>query len=207
MKKVICIIDYGVGNINTLSTLIGNAGLPYIISSDPKEIEDSSVLVLAGVGAFDFGMSRLNDLGITPVIRKAATNNNQKVIGICLGMQLLFEASEEGIMPGLGLLSGTCKKFPDKVENVPLRIPHMGWSLIRQSEHSKSLSNRYELLRFYFVHSYFVNPTQPEIVKYFGKYGVNFPAVIEQGNLFGAQFHPEKSSRQGRALLLEMLRF
>jgi glutamine amidotransferase len=206
LKKEVCIVDYGVGNISTLTALVGNAGLTYMVSSDPFEIEDSPILILAGVGAFDYGMSRLNDLGITPVIKKAAEGNNQKIIGICLGMQLLFEGSKEGVLPGLGLISGNCEKFPSEADHIPMRIPHMGWSLIEKSKYPSKLSDKYDLHRFYFVHSYYAEPTNPEVVKYSGEYGIKFPAIIEQGNVMGAQFHPEKSSRQGRALLLEMLR-
>lgn len=205
MKSKICIIDYGVGNIGTLVNLVQQANLEYCVSSNPEVVLSTPTALLAGVGSFDYGMSKLDELGITEALRMKATDSKSKIVGICLGMQLLFEASEEGEMPGIGILPGVSTRFPTILKNSNLRVPHMGWSTISRSQSQSSLSDRYEAQRFYFVHSYFVKPTNSEIVKYEAHYGVSFPAIIESGNVQAAQFHPEKSSKQGRALLLEML--
>jgi glutamine amidotransferase len=205
LENRVCIVDYGVGNISTLVTLLSNANLPHIVSKNIQDIQNSRVAVLAGVGSFDYGMSRLNDLGITDAIRDLASNPQQKVVGICLGMQLLFEGSEEGCLPGIGLLPGVSLKFPSELAGNKLRVPHMGWNVINKTKHSSSISAKFDSHRFYFVHSYYVTPSDPSIVKYSAEYGIEFPAIIESNNVFAAQFHPEKSSLQGRTLMLEML--
>ena len=205
MENRVCIVDYGVGNISTLATLLRNAHLPYIVSNNIRDIKNSRVNLLAGVGSFDYGMSQLNGLGITNVIREISSNTQQKVVGICLGMQLLFEGSEEGSLPGIGLLPGMSLKFPSEIEGNKLRVPHMGWNVISKTRFDTSISTNLDLHRFYFVHSFYVAPHEPSIVKYSADYGVEFPAIIESDNIFAAQFHPEKSSLQGRALMLEML--
>jgi glutamine amidotransferase len=205
LENRVCIVDYGVGNLSTLVTLLRNANLAHIVSSDIRDIENSRVNVLAGVGSFDYGMSKLNSLGITNAIRELASNPEQKVVGICLGMQLLFEGSEEGSLSGIGLLPGMSLKFPSEFEGNKLRVPHMGWNVISKTKFETSILANLDLHRFYFVHSYYVAPQEPSIVKYRSEYGVEFPAIIESNNILAAQFHPEKSSLQGRALMLEML--
>jgi glutamine amidotransferase len=194
-----------VGNIGTLVNLVKQANLEFCVSSNPEDVLSTPVALIAGIGSFDYGMSKLDDLGITNALRDKANDPDGKIVGICLGMQLLFEGSEEGNKAGLGILPGVSIKFPRVLNGSTLRVPHMGWSAIAKTQNQSSLTNRYESQRFYFVHSYFVEPARPEIVKYSGNYGVNFPAIIESGNVLAAQFHPEKSSKQGRALLVEML--
>ena len=192
---MIALIDYGAGNLFSVKNALEYLNVDLKVTSDKKDIENADGLILPGVGAFKQAMENLNDSGLVDTIIESTAK--KPLLGICLGMQMLFEESHEfGVSKGLGLLEGTITK----IEAVDLKIPHMGWnSLIKNKE--CAMTKEIEDNPFvYFVHSYKAN-AKPEDVVYYSKYGENIPALVSKGNIFGAQFHPEKSAETGLKML------
>jgi glutamine amidotransferase len=196
------IIDYGVGNIASIANMLKRVGVESVISSDAKQILDAQRIILCGVGGFDDGMSRLESQGISDVIKEAVLEKKIPILGVCLGMQLLTDGSEEGQKKGLGLVRGFAKRFNFQgVENEQqYKIPHMGWNEIKFSKNSGLKENMPEPARFYFVHSYRVilEDQQQELMS--ARYGFPFTAAFEHDNIIGVQFHPEKSHKYGLKL-------
>ncbi|MDZ5474138.1 imidazole glycerol phosphate synthase subunit HisH [Bacillus sp. 31A1R] len=198
---MIGIIDYGMGNLFSVSKALERLQVPYFISDNKDELLAADSLLLPGVGSFKDAMERLNDLGLTDMI-KTYVESGRPLLGICLGMQLLFEESEEnGLTKGLGLLPGKVERFSGiSKEGTPYKVPHMGWNKIHFNNQSTVL-NDIEEDYVYFVHSYYVNTRVDEVVIASSEYDVQVPAVVGRGNVFGMQFHPEKSSKLGMELL------
>lgn len=196
---MIAIIDYEVGNLRSVEKAIQFVGGAVVVTSDIKLIEKADALVLPGVGAYEEAMKKINSSGTVEVI-KAAVKENKPFLGICLGMQMLFDYSEEGYgnVPGLGILGGSVKKFSSAMG---LKIPHMGWNCINQKTKTSLLHKISEEDYFYFVHSYYIESNDKQIVAATANYGIEFDAVINKGNVFGTQFHPEKSGETGFRLL------
>ncbi|MGD0023424.1 MAG: imidazole glycerol phosphate synthase subunit HisH [Xanthobacteraceae bacterium] len=196
---MICIIDYGLGNRSAILNMLKRLGIPARLSGDPDEVAAAERLILPGVGAFDTGMANLTERGLIDPIRHAVTTRGVPMLGICLGMQLLCAASEEGVSAGLGLVRGRCIRFvPTDAERI--KVPHMGWAELDVVRPSR-LFGAGTKPRFYFVHSYYVACDAPDIVTAEVRHGVRFAAALEQDRLFGVQFHPEKSHRFGMKLL------
>lgn len=176
--------------------MIRKAGGDAKISAEHSDLRQAKAIVLPGVGAFDNGMRKLDDLGLIPLLSELIIEKKVVFLGICLGMQLLFEKSEEGMLPGLGFIKGHVSKFKFPVGG-KLKVPHMGWNVV----HPISSSGLYESLenesRFYFVHSYFVHCDEIENVMARAFYGNEFTCSVRSGNVYGAQFHPEKSHKFG----------
>ena len=195
---MIAIIDYGAGNLQSVQNALDFIGCPGTVTSDPEEILSAEGAILPGVGAFGSAMAEMERNGLVDTV-KIAAKSGKPFIGICAGMQLLFEESEESPgVPGLGLLKGKVLLFPaDK----GLKIPHMGWNSIDRKKESRLLSQLSGSPYMYFVHSYYVKAEDEEIVSAKSDYGILFDAAIEQGNLFGCQFHPEKSGTEGISIL------
>ena len=191
---MIAIIDYGAGNLFSVYNALTYLGLPHEITRDPALIQKADGLILPGVGAFPDAMGMLRETGLLPVIRAEAVT--KPFLGICLGMQLLFERGTEfQETEGLGLLPGSVDRI-----STPYKIPHMGWNHLRKNGDSPLLKNVPDGSSVHFVHSYMAN-TPPEFVSAYAGYGAEIPALVERGNLFGAQFHPEKSGEVGLAIL------
>ncbi|WP_088072255.1 imidazole glycerol phosphate synthase subunit HisH [Gottfriedia luciferensis] len=189
------IIDYGVGNLDSLKRAFEEIGLEVAISNDIKKVNQASSIILPGVGAFEAAMSELNRLNLTEIIQ-SKVKNGTPILGICLGMQLLYEFSEENNgSKGLGLIPGKVMQIPNFV-----KVPHMGWNKLIFSKNEPLLKYIKDGDYVYFVHSFYVNSTDDELVAY-SDYGVKIPAVIQTGNIYGMQFHPEKSSETGLNLL------
>mgnify|MGYP001009153650 CR=1 FL=1 len=195
---MIAIIDYGAGNLQSVRNALDFIGCPGTITSDPAEILSADGIILPGVGAFGSAMAEMERKGLTETIKSAA-KSGKPFIGICAGMQLLFEESEESPdVPGLGVLKGRVLLFPaDK----GLKIPHMGWNSIKTKKESRLLGKLSGSPYMYFVHSYYVKAEDQEIVSALSDYGTTFDAAVEQENLFGCQFHPEKSGAEGISIL------
>jgi glutamine amidotransferase len=202
----VVIVDYGIGNVSSIRNMFQRLGVLAEISSDPKMLSEAARLVLPGVGAFDTGVNNIQKRDLGGVIRAHAVDKKRPLLGICLGMQLLFEKSEEGKEAGLGLLPGCVRRFPSEPG---LRVPHMGWNEITLTETGTLFRPRSdeafgELMRplsYYFVHSYYVECTNPSDVAATAHHGVTFAAAVERGNVFGVQFHPEKSHKYGMLCL------
>ncbi|WP_019394926.1 imidazole glycerol phosphate synthase subunit HisH [Priestia filamentosa] len=198
---MIGIIDYGMGNLYSVSKALERLDYDYIISNDPKELKKTKGYILPGVGAFGDAMEELNRQNLAFFIKEEA-DRGKPLLGICLGMQLLFEQSEEnGISDGLGLLKGRVIKFKGTTaEGESYKVPHMGWNKLTFNRDSELLTN-VEEEHVYFVHSYYVDTDDKEAVIATADYDVKVPAVVGRDNVFGTQFHPEKSSDIGVKML------
>jgi glutamine amidotransferase len=198
---MIAIINYGSGNIRAIGNIYDNLKIPYEIINKPNNLSNFSKVILPGVGAFDESMSRLNDSGFKDELNKVALIEQKPVLGICVGMQILANRSEEGVLPGLGWVPGSVKKF-DKylIPNKP-KIPHLGWNTINVQKSYKIFENIVNEEGFYFIHSYYFECFIEDNILATTNYGIDFTSSIVKGNIFGVQFHPEKSHRNGIQLL------
>lgn len=195
---MITIVNYGMGNLGSIQNMFKYLGIPSQISSSENEIMNADKLLLPGVGAFDAAMGKLNSSGLREVLNYKALEKKTPILGICLGMQLLTNKSEEGKLNGLGWIDAETIKF--KFEDLTKKIPHMGWNLVREVNPSLLTASLPEEPRFYFVHSYYVKAHDEKKVLMKTQYGVDFDSVIQQENIYGAQFHPEKSHKYGMKL-------
>jgi imidazole glycerol-phosphate synthase subunit HisH len=193
---VIGIIDYGRGNLRSVEKALLKLGYSARVIESPEEIDGVQGIILPGVGAFADAMAALEGNGWTqPLLHYA--KSGRPFLGICLGMQVLFEAGEEhGEHKGLGLLPGRVVKFP-----VGRKVPHMGWNTVTQDKNCFLMKGIPDNAYFYFVHSYFATTEDEQILVGMSDYGVRFPALVGRDNIWGAQFHPEKSSPWGLKLL------
>lgn len=206
MSKKIVIVDYKLGNLFSVNQALVNTGLDTLITSNSSEIIDADAIVLPGVGAFADAMNNLNHLGLTNEI-KAFVNSGKPFLGICLGLQLLFSNSEEfGSSNGLDLIDGTVKKFPKETfNNKTLKVPQIAWNTINKPVGKSWLNTPLEGIKenedMYFVHSYFVLPSNNEVVLTESTYGsTTYASSIMFNNIFACQFHPEKSSHIGLSI-------
>jgi len=192
---VVTIIDYGVGNIGSIANMLKKVGSESIITSDPVQIKEAKKLVLCGIGAFDDGMIKLEEMGIIDVLKQKVIDEHVPILGVCLGMQLFTKGSEEGSREGLGFVHAYTRRFDFSDFEKPLRVPHMGWNIARQVKTSRLYENMYEDSRFYFVHSYRVvlENSRDELLQTI--YGHPFSAAFEKDNIIGVQFHHEKSHK------------
>ena len=199
---MVVVIDYGMGNTGSVKNALEYLGASVSISSDKREIESASHLILPGVGAFGDGMKNLEDRGLVNILNNEVLNKKKPFLGICLGMQLLADEGEEGgLNNGLGWIPGKVRKINTGGK---LRLPHVGWndvSLVRESRMFSGISSNV----FYFVHSYFLEPDEKNHVVATCEYGEVMPVVINKENIWGAQFHPEKSQKSGLAFLRNFL--
>jgi glutamine amidotransferase len=201
---LITIVDYGVGNVGSITNMLGRAGFPSRLSSDPGEVERADKIILPGVGSFDHGMAQLRANGLVEPLRESARGRRVPMLGICLGCQLMAKASEEGTAEGLGWLDATVVRFRLPGEDGrTLPLPHMGWNEVqpRPDGTGRLFEGFAERPRFYFVHSYHLICSDPADEAAHATYGYEFTAAVQRENLFGVQFHPEKSHRFGLELL------
>jgi glutamine amidotransferase len=203
---MIGIVDYGMGNLFSVSKALERLGAEYVITSDKQALMSADALLLPGVGAFRDAMLHLNEDGLANTIKEFA-KTGKPLLGICLGMQLLFEDSDEnGITEGLKLLPGSVRRFSGKTaEGEGYKVPHMGWNKLQFVKESPLLEGLDEDF-VYFVHSYFVNAKESDVLLAKASYHEEVSAVVGRGNIFGMQFHPEKSSKLGMALLTNFLK-
>lgn len=197
---MIVIADYGMGNLGSIANMFKRVGVPSMITSDLSEIDAATKLVLPGVGSFDSAMERVEESGMHEILTRKALVERIPVLGICLGMQLLMDGSDEGRRPGLGWIAGRVHDFGG-VDGFVEKVPHMGWNDVRRTEGSALTGELGEAPRFYFVHSYFVKCADPGDVILTARYGIEFDAAVHRENIYGVQFHPEKSHRYGMRLL------
>ena len=200
---MVLIIDYKAGNIASVSNMISYLGFRSNISSNYKEVELADKIILPGVGSFDFGIESLKNLNLLSTLVKKVEVDKVPVLGICLGMQLFCKNSEEGELPGLGLIDATVKKFSFK-DDLKLKIPHMGWNKVLQTKENP-LFEKDEESRFYFVHSFYTSLNDKDLQIGETYYGKKFCSAYQKNNLYGVQFHPEKSHKYGMKLLNKFL--
>ena len=201
----IAVIDYGMGNLRSVwQALVHVAdGRKIVVTADPEVVAGAGRVVFPGQGAMPDCMRELDARGLRPAVLEAA--RSKPFLGICIGQQMLFEHSEEGNVPGLGVFRGEVRRFPaDKMvgaDGIRLKVPHMGWNEVWQKQAHALWANIPDGARFYYVHSYYVDPADPGIVAATTDYGIPFTGAVAQANIFAVQFHPEKSAAAGLQLL------
>ena len=194
----IALLDYGMGNLHSAAKALEHVGATVDITHDPKLIAQADKIVFPGVGAMRDCMAGMREAGVDIAIRQAVFN--KPVLAICVGMQALLQSSaENGGVDCLGIFNGVVRRFPDQAG---LKVPHMGWNQVQQCEPSHPMwHNIAQDTRFYFVHSYYVQPNDPALIAATCDYGLDFAAALSRDNLFATQFHPEKSHTAGLQLL------
>ncbi len=200
---MIGIVDYNAGNITSVQRALNSLGIKNILSKNPEELKNCDKLIFPGVGDAAYAMVQLKETGFDKFL-KEWTAAGKPVLGICLGSQIIFDLSEEGNTPCLGLVKGTIKHFyniDSSLKNKEMKVPHMGWNNLTRYGDCPILKDVPENADFYFVHSYVICPEDKTVVKATAEYGIQVPAVIQQGNLFACQFHPEKSGKPGLKIL------
>jgi glutamine amidotransferase len=203
--KTVAIVDYGMGNLRSVAKAVEHVAPAHevIVTADPRAVAAAERVVVPGQGAMPDCMRELNARGLAEAVVRAA--GEKPFLGICIGLQMLFEHSEEGDVPGLGILPGRVRRFPDAemrdAAGARLKVPHMGWNEVRQAAAHPLWQDIADNARFYFVHSYYVEPATPEVIAGATQYGIAFTSAVARANIFAVQFHPEKSAAAGLRLL------
>lgn len=203
----VAVVDIGMGNVGSVANMVRKAGGSATVAADPEQLSGAPRVVLPGVGAFDEAMVRLRERGFAPVLDQLVERGDVPVLGICLGMQLLADRSEEGVEPGLGWIPGSVRRLPAEApDGTPVKVPHMGWSRVSAPRAHPLIDELDADARFYFVHSYAYDPVDEGAVLLRARYGGRpIVAGVAAGAVMGVQFHPEKSHRHGLALLRSFL--
>lgn len=198
---MITIINYGSGNINAIGNIYERLKISFKVANNPEEVNGAEKIILPGVGAFDETISMLDESGFRKVLDKEVLGNNVPVLGICVGMQILANKSEEGLLPGLGWISGEVKKINKELLTQKPKIPHLGWNSIEISKKNLLFDGIDPEEGFYFLHSYYFECSVDNDILSRTFYGKNFASSVNNNNVFGVQFHPEKSHHNGVRLL------
>jgi glutamine amidotransferase len=194
----VTLVNYGLGNIQAFAHIFQRLNMPVVVATTAEQLAGAERVVLPGVGAFDWAMTRLNGSGLRETLDDLVLRRRVPVLGVCVGMQMMAHRSEEGILPGLGWIDAEVLRF-DSAQIGQAPLPHMGWNDVRPAV-SDSLFRGIEGPRYYFLHSYYIAP-RPADVLATAHYGIDFAAAVRSGRVFGTQFHPEKSHHWGIDLL------
>ncbi len=198
---MIAIVDYGIGNIQSIRNMLTKLNVPCCLASTRNALSQAAGIILPGVGTFDEGILKLKNSGLLPGIEEEVFKNGKPILGICLGMQMMMSSSEEGSSRGLDWIGGEVRRFPHMVGGYTLRIPHIGWGKVKVMKTSELTSSLSSSSRFYFVHSYYVTCEDRSTVLLESEYGIKFDSSIGRDNIYGVQFHPEKSHDFGLEIL------
>jgi len=204
LRPLVQIIDAGIGNINSVKNMFAKIGADIHVCTKPENIITNERLILPGVGAFDEGCTALKAQGWLDILNDEVMERKTPILGICLGMQLLFEGSDEGIQSGLGWLKGNSRKFKFS-KGSPFKIPHMGWNTVTIVNDNVLFPVDFEELRFYFLHSYHVDCKNKEDIIALTNHGSSVTAAVNRNNIYGVQFHPEKSHRFGYSIFQKFI--
>lgn len=197
---MIALVDYGLGNIRAFANIYRRLGIDAWAASTPADLRRASRIVLPGVGAFDWAMTRLHDSGLRDALDEEVLGAKKPVLGICVGMQMMARSSEEGVLPGLGWIDATVVKLDTRLLEGKTHLPHMGWNDATPLS-TDTLFAGLDAPKYYFLHSYFMKPDREENTLATSSYGVTFTSAARSGNVYGTQFHPEKSHQWGIRLL------
>lgn len=197
---MIAILDYGAGNVQAFANIYKRLGLAHRIARTPVDLNDATRLILPGVGAFDWVMRKLDASGLRPRLESLVVQEHRPVLGVCVGMQILARRSDEGALPGLGWIDAEVRRFDESRFQARTRLPHMGWNDV-QPVVGDSLFAGIESPRFYFLHSYYFRPGDTGQTLATTDYNGVFTSAVRQSNIYGVQFHPEKSHHWGVRLL------
>ena len=199
---MICVVDYGVGNVQAFLNLFKRIGIDAMRASKSDELVNANKLILPGVGHFDHAMEQLNLSGMREKLDDLVLGSKVPIMGICVGMQMLADSSDEGSLPGLNWIPGRVREFSSEINGTNMPMPHMGWNELNTYPQEKLFAKGFESsAHFYFLHSYFFDALDKRDVAATATYGFEFDAVVSRGNIFGVQFHPEKSHSWGEKLL------
>lgn len=198
---MIHIVDYGLGNVQAFLTMFKRLGLEATRAKTATDLMGACKIILPGVGAFDHAIELLDQSGMRPVLETLVVKDKVPVLGICVGMQILATSSEEGRLPGLGWVPGKVRSFRSNEQSTSLPLPHMGWNDVQPKSDSSIFAGLESDARFYFLHSYFFECDDPSHVAATAFYGLDFSCAVSAGNVYGVQFHPEKSHHFGAQLL------
>ena len=198
---MISIVDYGVGNIQAIANIYKRLNIPVRIAGTAEELAGAERVILPGVGAFDWAMTRLNKSGMRGVLDKMVVSQGRRVLGICVGMQMFAKRSAEGSLEGLGWMDAEVKKFDGAGPFTRMDLPHMGWNDVEPRSQEGLFRDIGETGRFYFLHSYYFAPKDRNTILGVTEYGGAFASSVQAGNIYGVQFHPEKSHQWGIQLL------
>jgi glutamine amidotransferase len=198
---MISIVDYGLGNIQAFGNIYKQLGIPWTVTSTAADLRQADHIILPGVGAFDWAMTRLDESGMREELQEAVIGRGRPVLGICVGMQMLARRSDEGILDGLGWIDAEVHRFADLSPGVPASLPHMGWNDVVPRETDGLFRDLGTGSRFYFLHSYFVAPRSEVNILATTDYNGTYASAVRSNNVYGVQFHPEKSHQWGIQLL------
>jgi len=197
---MIAIVDYGSGNISAIANIYKQLKIPYLVTGDPKRLAQADRYILPGVGAFDTVMAELTRLGIVETLNEQVLEKGKKAIGICVGMQILANSSDEGVRSGLGWIPGHIRRIDaSRIKSAP-KLPHMGWNSISPRGEAPLLRDVDCVRGFYFLHSYYFDAEREGDVLATVHYGADLTCAVAHGNVFGLQFHPEKSHSNGTTI-------
>jgi len=198
---LIALIDYGLGNIQAFANIYKRLGVPFCFARSVGDLAGASHMILPGVGSFDWAMERLQDAGMREALDHLVLEEKKPVLGVCVGMQIMAHRSEEGNSAGLGWLQAEVKHFDESQFHHQTHLPHMGWNDVVSTEVSGLFEGLCDGARFYFLHSYYFSPKSFSDVAALSEYGSSFACAVKHENIYGVQFHPEKSHRWGIQLL------
>lgn len=198
---MIKIVDYGLGNIKAFANIYHKLGIPFGLAKTVSELEEATKIILPGVGAFDAAMQLLEASGMRETLDRKVLQEKIPVIGICVGMQILSQSSDEGVLPGLGWIDSSVKKFDSSTLSHKTHLPHMGWNDVSAKNGNGLFKGLEGDSRFYFLHSYYFHCHQQEDIAAETDYGISFACAVHHENIYGVQFHPEKSHHYGVQLL------